>query len=79
MLPQHRLRLTPSAAQVGRAVVVTADLVDRVARAEGLAVAMVVVFGAGRVAAQAGVQAHAVARMAAHGGGETGMMAAVFL
>lgn len=69
----------PSAAQVGRAVVAMADLVDRVARAEGLAVAMVVVFGAGRVAAQAGVQAHAVARMAAHGGGETGMMAAVFL
>ncbi len=79
MLPQHRLRLTPSAAQVGRAAVATADLVDQVARAEGLVVAMVVVFGAGRVAAQAGVQAHAVARMAAHGGGETGMMAAVFL
>jgi hypothetical protein len=69
----------PSAAQVGRAVVAMADLVDRVARAEGLVVAMVVVFGVGRVAAQAGVQAHAVARMAAHGGGETGMMAAVFL
>lgn len=66
----------PSAAQVGRVAVATADLVDR---AEGLVVAMVVVFGAGRVAAQAGVQAHAVARMAAHGGGETGMMAAVFL
>lgn len=60
-------------------MVATADLVDRVARAEGLAVAMVVVFGAGRVAAQAGALAHAVARMAAHGGGETGMMAAVFL
>lgn len=69
----------PSAAQVGRAVVAMADLVDRVARAEGLVVAMVVVFGVGRVAAQAGVQARAVARMAAHGGGETGMMAAVFL
>jgi hypothetical protein len=79
LLPQHRLRLTPSAAQVGRAVVATADLVDRVARAEGLVVAMVVVLGAGRVAAQAGALAHAVARMAAHGGGETGMMAAVFL